>query len=140
MHIATSSVSSIRAYFTDEYLFFFTAPEKPSIRGEPMDVESFDMQPITVVVGGTLKVLEKTTVKIRCIASGIPEPSVYWNSSSNMQPANKFDVNQRGQLLTIRKVDASDSGEYQCNAVNTAGEVTEAAFVEVVGKRRTIDY
>ena len=105
-----------------------------------MDLESFDMQPITVVVGGTLKVLEKTTVKIRCIASGIPEPSVYWNSSSNMQPANKFDVNQRGQLLTIRKVDASDSGEYQCNAVNKAGEVTEAAFVEVVGKRRTIDY
>ena len=91
------------------------------------------MQPVTVTVGSTLKVLDKTTVNIRCIASGIPEPSVYWNSSGNMQPANKFDVNQKGQLLTIRKVDSSDSGKYMCNAVNKAGEATEAALVNVVG-------
>ena len=117
-------------------LFCILEPEKPSIRGESINVESYDMQPVTVTVGSTLKVLEKTTVNIRCIASGIPEPSVYWDSSSSMQPANKFDVNQGGQLLTIREVDASDSGKYMCNAVNKAGEVTEAALVKVVGKSK----
>ncbi|XP_068741513.1 hemicentin-1-like isoform X2 [Montipora capricornis] len=116
----------------EETFLTFSEPEKPSIRGESINVESYDMQPVTVTVGSTLKVLEKTTVNIRCIASGIPEPSVYWDSSSSMQPANKFDVNQGGQLLTIREVDASDSGKYMCNAFNKAGEVTEAALVKVV--------
>jgi len=51
-----------------------------------------------------------------------------------MQPANKFDVNQGGQLLTIREVDTSDSGKYMCSAVNKAGEDSQAAVLEVVGK------
>lgn len=76
----------------------------------------------------------KTTVNIQCVASGIPEPSVFWNSSSDMQPANKYDVNQRGRLLTIHDVDTSDSGKYLCSAVNKAGEVSRAAVLEVVGK------
>lgn len=98
-------------------------------------MESYDRQPVTVAVGGTLKVLQKTTVNIRCVASGIPEPSVYWNSSSSdMQPANKYDVNQGGWLLTIREVDTTDSGKYMCSAVNKAGEVSQAAVLEVVGK------
>ena len=113
-----------------------TAPEGPSIRGESITVESYDRQPITVTVGSTLKVLEKTIVNIRCAASGIPEPSVFWNSSSKMQPANKFDLNQGGQMLTIREVDTSDSGKYMCSAVNRVGEVAQAAVLEVVGKRQ----
>lgn len=116
---------------------FLTAPEGPSIRGETITLESYDRQPITVTVGSTLKVLEKTTVSIRCSASGIPEPSVFWNSSSKMQPANKFDVNQGGQMLTIREVDTTDSGKYMCSAVNRVGEVAQAAVIEVVGKRQT---
>lgn len=88
-----------------------------------------------MAVGGTVKVLEKTTVNIQCVASGIPEPSVSWNSSSNdMQPANKFDVNQGGQLLTIRDVDPTDSGTYLCSAVNKAGEDSRAAVLEVIGE------
>ena len=111
------------------------APEKPLIRGDPVDVESYNGQPITVAVGGTVKVLMKTTVNFRCVASGIPEPSVFWNSSSNdMQPANKFDVNQEGRVLTIHEVDTRDSGKYTCSAVNKVGEDTSAAVLEVVGK------
>lgn len=117
------------------YLYHLLAPKKPSIRGDPIDIESFDRQPVTVAVGGTVKVLEKTTVNIQCVASGIPEPSVSWNSSSNnMQPANKFDVNQGGQLLTIRDVDPTDSGTYLCSAVNKAGEDSRAAVLEVIGE------
>ena len=107
------------------------------IRGDPVDVESYNGQPITVAVGGTLRVLMKTTVNIRCVASGIPEPSVFWNSSSNdMQPANKFDVKQEGRVLTIHEVDTGDSGNYTCSAVNKAGQDTSAAVLEVVGKSR----
>lgn len=117
------------------YLYHLLAAKKPSIRGDPIDIESFDRQPVTVAVGGTVKVLEKTTVNIQCVASGIPEPSVSWNSSSNdMQPANKFDVNQGGQLLTIRDVDPTDSGTYLCSAVNKAGEDSRAAVLEVIGE------
>lgn len=77
----------------------------------------------------------KTTVNIQCVASGIPEPSVFWNSTSNdMQPANKFDVNQGGRLLTIHDVDTRDSGTYMCSAVNKAGEDSRAAVLKVVGK------
>ena len=97
-------------------------------------MESYDGQSITVAVGGTLKVLKTTTVNIRCFASGIPEPSVFWNSSSNMQPANKYDIKQEGRLLTIREVDMSDSGKYMCSAVNKAGEDSQAAVLEVLGK------
>ena len=114
---------------------------KPLIRGDPVDVESYNGRPITVAVGGTLKVLMKTTVNFRCVASGIPEPSVFWNSSSNdMQPANKFDVNQEGRVLTIHDVNTRDSGKYTCSAVNKAGEDTSAAVLEVVGEsRRALD-
>lgn len=87
-------------------------------------------------MGGTLKVLMKTTVNIRCVVTGIPEPAVFWssNSTSDMQPANKFDVNQEGRLLTIHDVDTKDSGKYMCSAVNMAGEDMSAAVLEVVGK------
>lgn len=92
-----------------------------------------------MAVGGTLKVLMKTTVNIRCVASGIPEPSVFWNSSSSdMQSANKFDVNQGGRLLTIHDVDTRDSGKYMCSAINKAGEDTSAAVLEVVGTSQII--
>ena len=37
-------------------------------------------------------------------------------------------------MLTIREVDASDSGKYMCSAVNKAGEVTQGAVLEVIGK------
>ena len=88
-----------------------------------------------MAVGGTVKVLMKTTVNIQCVATGIPEPSFYWNSSSNdMQPANKFDVNQGGRLLTIHDVNPRDSGTYMCNAVNKAGEDSRAAVLEVIGE------
>ena len=112
-------------------------PEKPLIRDDPVNVESYNGRPITVAVGGTLKVLKKTTVNFRCVASGIPEPSVFWNSSSNdMQPANKFDVKQEGRVLTIHDVGTRDSGNYTCSAVNKAGEDNSAAVLEVVGKSR----
>lgn len=55
-----------------------------------------------------------------------------------MQPANKFDVNQGGRLLTIHDVDTRDSGKYLCSAVNKAGEDTSAAVLEVVGKSQKI--
>ena len=118
------------------HLLFSLAPEKPLIRGEPFDIESFDGQSVTVAVGGTLKVLQKTTVNIRCVASGKPVPSVFWNSTGDMQPANKYDIKQDGTLLTIREVDTRDSGKYMCNAVNKAGKDSQAAVLEVVGKIR----
>lgn len=118
------------------FAVFFVAPERPLIRGEPFDIESFDEQSVTVAVGGTLKVLQKTTVNIRCVASGKPLPSVFWNSTGDMQPANKYDIKQEGTLLTIREVDTRDSGKYMCNAVNKAGKDSQAAVLEVVGKIR----
>ena len=116
------------------HFLFSLVPERPLIRGEPFNIESFHGQSVTVAVGGTLKVLQETTVNIRCVASGKPVPSVFWNSTGDMQPANKYDIKQEGTLLTIREVDTRDSGKYMCNAVNKAGKDSQAAVLEVVGK------
>ena len=110
---------------------FESAAEKPSVEGESENIELYDRQPVSVTVGGTLKVLEKTQVQMNCTASGVPAPSISWHKEDNS------NFSGQGGLLMFPRVALTDSGVYTCRTVNKAGQDTRTTVLEVVGKTST---
>lgn len=55
--------------------------------------------------------------KLRCRASGYPEPTIVW---SPMKDKRRFLVNNLG-TMTIKTLRAEDAGVYTCTASNKCG-------------------
>lgn len=74
--------------------------------------------------------------KFECVASGNPQPSVYWTKEGMkelMFPDNTYDrhhVTLEG-VLEIKDVRKDDAGYYVCSAFSIAGSATTRAFLEV---------
>lgn len=75
-------------------------------------------------------------VKFECVASGNPQPSVFWTkegSTELMFPDNsygQFHVSAEG-TLEVRNVKKDDAGYYVCSAFSVAGSGTTRAFLQV---------
>jgi roundabout, axon guidance receptor 2 len=74
--------------------------------------------------------------KFECVASGNPQPSVYWTKEGMkelMFPDNTYDrhhVTLEG-VLEIKNIQKDDAGYYVCSAFSVAGSATTRAFLEV---------
>jgi roundabout, axon guidance receptor 2 len=74
--------------------------------------------------------------KFECVASGSPQPSVFWTkegSTELMFPDNtygQFYVSSEG-TLEIKSVRKDDAGYYVCSAFSVAGSGTMRAFLQV---------
>lgn len=78
-------------------------------------------------------------VTLLCQAIGVPQPSITWAKNGiQLPPSYKYDHRPDGSL-TIRDIDPSDHGNYQCEAVNANGRVTANANVIIkgIGKSKT---
>ena len=70
-------------------------------------------------------------VVLNCVSTGIPEPIVtFFHSSSEVQLDNR--ITQNGQFLIITRAEITDSGEYFCQAVNSAGTAQSSPATLVV--------
>lgn len=90
----------------------------------------FDIKPQDVKIG------INGMAKFECVASGNPQPSVYWTKEGMkelMFPDNTYDrhhVTLEG-VLEIKGVQKDDGGYYVCSAFSIAGSATTRAFLEV---------
>ncbi|XP_061683068.1 neural cell adhesion molecule L1.1-like isoform X1 [Syngnathoides biaculeatus] len=74
------------------------------------------------------------TVRLDCLAEGIPTPNVTW--SINGQPLSTVDKDTRrsvsGGVLKLKDVLLSDTAVYQCEAANKHGSILINAYLHVV--------
>ncbi|KAL7043131.1 hypothetical protein ACKWTF_001405 [Chironomus riparius] len=90
----------------------------------------FDTKPQDVKIG------INGLAKFECIASGNPQPSIYWTKEGSQElmfPDNTYGrhhVTLEG-TLEIKAVKKEDAGYYVCSAFSVAGSGTTRAFLEV---------
>ena len=99
----------------------------PGAKGEPGESIS---APVVAVSPKTLTVNEGGSASSQCSVSGNPKPAIKW-SKTNRQSSRS--VVSGGKLL-LKNVRGSDSGTYNCSAVNILGQAQALVQLIVNGK------
>ena len=99
----------------------------PGAKGEPGESIS---APVVAVSPKTLTVNEGGSASFQCSVSGNPNPVIVW-SKKNRQSSRS--VVSGGKLL-LNNVRGSDSGTYNCSAVNILGQAQALVQLIVNGK------
>ncbi|XP_068759688.1 hemicentin-1-like [Montipora capricornis] len=72
----------------------------------------------------SMSVLFHSTLQIKCIESGYPEPNVNW-TNNGIQVGNN-------NTLVITNVTFKDAGQYGCVAMNRAGNISGNIWIDVI--------
>ena len=80
----------------------------------------------------TLTVNEGGSASFQCSVSGNPKPAINW-SKRNSQSQISWSMASEGKLL-LTNVRGSDSGTYNCSAVNILGQAQALVQLIVNGK------
>ena len=99
----------------------------PGVKGEPGESISV---PVVAVSAKTLTVNEGGSASFHCSVSGNPDPVIVW-SKTNRQSSRS--VVSGGKML-LKNVQGSDSGTYNCSAVNILGQAQALVQLIVNGK------
>lgn len=94
-------------------------------------------------MNSSVTVVEAETASVMCKASGKPLPTYSWIKSStreDLATADRFSVEKRTGVLTIRDVSKDDDGEYKCVATNAAGKAERVVKISVILKPRIVTY
>lgn len=68
---------------------------------------------------------------LRCKAEGDPTPVIKWSKDGvRIQPSSKYIYHPDGSL-TVKNIEATDHGSYQCEAINVNGRVTADGIVMI---------
>nr|AOW69401.1 ficolin-like protein 2 [Anthopleura buddemeieri] len=65
----------------------------------------------------SLYAIQSTTVKIKCLVQGPPDPMITWKRNTSNIPAGRSEVTDEGTLV-IRDAVKADSGGYICTATS----------------------
>ena len=117
-------------------MFFFSAPQKPIIKSSTNTISELSRYvKLSSNVGTALQILESSSVKISCTATGIPKPtySWYYNNEPIVNTDRRF-YNKETGLLVIRDIRVEETGTFRCEAVNNAGRDVKDSKIEVYGK------
>ena len=101
----------------------------PGAKGEPGESIS---APAVAVSPKTLTVNEGGSASFQCSVSGNPKPAINW-SKRNSQSQISRPLASEGKLL-LKNVRGSDSGTYNCSAVNILGQAQALVQLIVNGK------
>ena len=96
-------------------------------KGEPGESIS---APVVTVSPKTLTVNEGGSASFQCSVSGNPNPVIVW-SKKNRQSSRSVVT---GGKLLLKNVRGSDSGTYNCSAVNILGQAQALVQLIVTGK------
>ncbi|XP_060563610.1 neurotrimin-like isoform X2 [Ruditapes philippinarum] len=67
-------------------------------------------------------VREGQTVKLQCVATGIPEPSISWYRNTLQTNQEKEHVGHTGEILIIHNISRYCGGQYECQASNNIAQ------------------
>ncbi|XP_033302887.1 fasciclin-2 isoform X1 [Bombus bifarius] len=112
------------------------------LRERPIRVE-VHIRPTVEEFPAPVDVIEGEDASIRCKAHGKPPPKFTWVKSlthQNLSNANRFGVDSDTGILTITNVNREDAGEYQCTAINLAGEANTNIRVNVIVKPKIMEF
>ena len=98
--------------------------EPPTIQLEPND--------------SLIRHTEGDEVRITCIASGTPNPTVQWEGQPAVQSLDSRDVGSNTAYLNIYRVTQADAKVYTCTATNEAGTDIRTVRIDVQPKRGDI--
>ena len=101
----------------------------PGAKGEPGESIS---APVVAVSPKTLTVDEGGSALFHCSVSGSPNPVIMW-SKTNRQSSRSM---VSGGKLLLKNVRGSDSGTYNCSAVNKLGQAQ--ALVQLIVNGRIV--
>ena len=73
-----------------------------------------------------MPVLFHSTLQLKCIELGDPEPKVTWTNNGTEVANNN--------TLVITNVTFKDAGQYGCVAKNRAGYISGKIWIDVIGK------
>ena len=80
-------------------------------------------------------IINQTTV-INCPVEGKPAPDVTWYKNGvllDATPQRRYEILAGGRQLRVKKAQLTDSGIYQCLAVNKAGQDSVDFELTVLG-------
>ena len=112
------------------------------LKGQKGDMGPADMQgakgepgesisaPVVAVSPKTLTVNEGGSASFQCSVSGNPNPVIAWSKKNRLYSRS---VVSGGKLL-VKNLQGSDSGTYNCSAVNTLGQTQALVQLIVNGK------
>ena len=89
----------------------------PGAKGEPGESIS---APVVAVSPKTVTVNEGGSASFQCSVSGNPKPAINWSKRNSQSQINRSMASE-GKLL-LMNVRGSDSGTYNCSAVNILGQ------------------
>ncbi|XP_026874667.2 basement membrane-specific heparan sulfate proteoglycan core protein-like [Electrophorus electricus] len=84
--------------------------------------------PKATVRQADMTAVEGQTVTMHCQASGFPTPGISW---SKLRAPLPWQHREEGGTLTLTNVGRQDSGQYICNATNSAGYSEDYVQLEV---------
>src|SRR6218665_1548005 len=83
----------------------------------------------------TISIVRGSTIRLSCVATGIPLPSIKWLQDGEPVSSNGKDNHKLSETeLQISNVDSTDAGQYICRAKNGIGAAREKRFeISVIG-------
>ena len=99
-----------------------------------MSFSDVDKSPTVRIEPRYLEVDEGDSVEFRCIAEGVPAPTVRWTRGAD-GPLPDYATVQDG-VMRIPNVRKSDEAEYYCTATNPAGTTSVRTIIYVTPKGR----
>ena len=97
---------------------------------------------ITVPPPTSLEVSKGQTVRLNCLATGIPPPLIYWyyaglewseHVKNSIKNDSKYTIYVNGTLI-LRDLQAEDIGFYECGARNVIGTTSRKTKIFVPSK------
>lgn len=110
----------------DEDVICPLSPVPPSIKGGNAST-------------GVVALLD-TPVTLECEGRGVPPPTLSWYRDGLAVPAGRqSQYLERGHVLKILRVEASDAGRYTCRAASVAGSAERSYQLEVYCKNLALE-
>ncbi|KAM6426746.1 ADAMTS-like protein 3 isoform 3-T5 [Liasis olivaceus] len=108
--------------------------EAPAILSSEKNVASFELQNLSVSVGGTVLARTGSNILLKCPVKGIPQPEVLWFKKQSSPRSSVFPI-ANSSFLFLGNVLGKDAGIYTCTAANAVGHATAATVLQLAGRR-----
>ncbi|XP_025027432.1 ADAMTS-like protein 3, partial [Python bivittatus] len=121
-------------FFSDMESSALFYAEAPVILSSEKSIASFELQNLSVSVGGTVLARTGSNILLKCAVKGIPQPEVLWFKKQSSPRSSAFPI-ANSSFLFLGNVSAKDAGIYTCTAANAVGHATAATVLQLAGRR-----
>ncbi|KAH0620007.1 hypothetical protein JD844_014500 [Phrynosoma platyrhinos] len=105
--------------------------EAPAILSSVRNITTFELQNLSVVVGGTVLARTGINMMLECPVKGLPQPEIMWLKNKGSPKDHVFTV--RNGSLFLNNVSLEDAGAYTCMATNALGQALATTFLQLAG-------